>query len=78
MGERDWIAAGARISYGGCPPKQDGQHSLAGRADEALETGRDALEIAEALGLDDIRANVLSTSYYRCQGDAFFLVQLVF
>src|SRR5712692_446347 len=26
----------------------------------------------------EFRANVLSTSYYRCQGDAFFLVQLVF
>jgi class 3 adenylate cyclase/tetratricopeptide (TPR) repeat protein len=36
-------------------------YSLAGRVDEALETGRDALEIAEALGLDHIRANVLST-----------------
>lgn len=36
-------------------------YSLAGRSDEALETGREALRLAEALGVDEIRADVLST-----------------
>jgi len=36
-------------------------YSLAGRVDEALSTGRAALVLAEELGLDEIRANVLST-----------------
>ena len=34
---------------------------LAGRSDEALELGRDALALAEALGLDDVRVHVLTT-----------------
>jgi tetratricopeptide (TPR) repeat protein len=36
-------------------------YSLAGRTDEALENGRAGLEIADALDLDEIRANLLST-----------------
>ena len=36
-------------------------YSLAGRYEEALEAGRGALEIAEQLGLEDIRANAFST-----------------
>ncbi|MBA3716651.1 MAG: AAA family ATPase [Actinobacteria bacterium] len=36
-------------------------YSLAGRSEEALRSARSALEIAETLGLDDIRANTLST-----------------
>ena len=36
-------------------------YSLAGSPEEALASARQALEIAEALGLDDIRANSLST-----------------
>jgi class 3 adenylate cyclase/tetratricopeptide (TPR) repeat protein len=36
-------------------------YALAGRKDEALESGRAALAIAEQLGLDDISANALST-----------------
>lgn len=47
MGERDWIPAGARISYGGCPPKQDGQHSLAGRAEAYTMSERDPTSLPQ-------------------------------